>query len=128
MKFLTNGLSQSMLRDPTMKIVPYPLTEEEFIKLIKQGEFKSVIGHEDLSRCLTKLTGVSIPYNRKGILLNYEDEVIVVYLRGRLPENPTFVQYKGRLNFSYIRFEKQSPSDMLQSMSRIEEITKMEEI
>ena len=128
MKYLTNGLSQSMLRDPTMKIIPYPLTEEEFIKLIKQGEFKSVIGHEDLSRCLTKLTGVSIPYNRKGILLNYEDEVIVTYLTGRLPENPTFVEYKGRLNFSFIRFEKQSSVDMIESMTRIKEITEMEEI
>ena len=123
MKYLTNGLSQSMLRDPTMKIIPYPLTEEEFIKLIKSTDFKSVIGHEDLSRCLTKLTGEEIPYNRKGILLNYEDEVIVVYLRGRLPENPTFVEYKGRLNFSYVRFEKQSQLEITETINKLNKIT-----
>lgn len=127
MLYLCNGLSEAMKRDANMKTIPYSLSEKEFIKLIRAGNFKSVIGHEDLSNCLTKLTGVSIPYNRQGITLNYEDEVIVVYLTGRLPENPTFVQYKGRLNFSFIRFEKQSPSEMLESQCRIEEIIKMEE-
>ena len=128
MRYLCNGLSEAMKRDPNMKSIPYSLSEKEFINLIINGDFKSVIGHEDLAKCLTKLTGVSIPYNRQGITLTYEDEVIVVYLRGRLPENPTFVQYKGRLNFSFIRFEKQSPLEVLETQSKIEEITKMEEI
>ncbi len=127
MRYLTNGFSISMFRDPNMKPVLYSLSEEEFIKLINHGDFKSVIGHEDLSKLLTKLTGKKIPYNRRGIMLNYDDEMIVVYLTGRLPEHPTFVQYKGRLNFSYIRFEKQSQADMLQSLSRIEQITEIKE-
>lgn len=128
MLYLCNGLSEAMKRDPNMKSIPYSLNEEEFIHIINNTQFQSVIGHRDLSNCLTKLTGKKIHYNRKGILLNYEDEVIVVYLQGRLPEHPTFVDYKGRMNFSYIRFEKQTQTDMLQSLTRIKQITEMEEI
>lgn len=117
-----------MLRDPNMKIISYSLNEEEFIELVQKSDFQSVIGHHDLSNCLSKLTGKKIPYNRRGILLNYEDEIIVVYLQGRLPENPTFIDYKGRLNYCFIRFEKQSQTDMLQSLTRIKQITEMEEI
>ena len=128
MLYLCNGKSEAMKQDPNMKDIPYSLTEDEFIEIIKNTEFISVIGHEDLAKCLSKITGKEIKYNRKGITLRYQDEVIVVYMTGRLPENPTFVQYKGRLNYSYIRFEKQTRSDILQSMIRIEEMTKMEEI
>jgi hypothetical protein len=117
-----------MKQDPHMVDVPYPLTEKEFTEIIKNCEFTSVIGHQDLARCLSKITGEEILYNRKGITLRYNDEVIVVYLTGRLPEHPTFVEYKNRINYSYIRFEKQSQADMLQSLARIEEMTKMEEI
>ena len=117
-----------MKQDPNMKDIPYSLTEEEFIKIVNTSDFVSVIGHHQLSDFLTELTGKEIEYNRKGVTLRYNDEVLVFYLTGRLPEHPTFVEYKSRANFSYIRFEKQTQSDILKSVSRIEEMTKMEEI
>ena len=97
MNYLVNGMSESMKRDPNMKAIPYPLSESEFINLIHNGDFKSVIGHEQLADCLTKLTGVQIKYNRKNIQLNYDDTLLLVSLNGRLPERPTYVEYKGRL-------------------------------
>ena len=128
MLYLCNGKSEAMKQDPNMKDIPYSLTEEEFIKIVNTSDFVSVIGHHQLSDFLTELTGKEIEYNRKGVTLRYNDEVLVFYLTGRLPEHPTFVEYKSRANFSYIRFEKQTQSDILKSVSRIEEITKMEEI
>ena len=64
-------------------------------------------------------------YNRAGIQVNYDDVIILVSLSGRLPENPDYVEYKGRLNFSLLRFEKQSQIDFKNSLNKIKEI-KME--
>ena len=126
MLYLCNGKSEAMKQDPNMKDIPYSLTEEEFIKIVNTSDFVSVIGHHQLSDFLTELTGKEIEYNRKGVTLRYNDEVLVFYLTGRLPEHPTFVEYKSRANFSYIRFEKQTQSDILKSVSRIEEMIKIE--
>ena len=123
MRYLCNGFSLAMPRDPNTKPLPYSLSEEEFINLVHHGNFKSIIGHQQLAECLTRLTGKHIPYNRKGITLNYEDEVLVVYLSGRLPENPSFIEYKGRLNFIYLRFEKQSQMEISETINKLNKIT-----
>lgn len=127
MRYLCNGYSLAMPRDPNTIPVPRQLTESEFIGLVQHGNFKSIIGHQQLADCLTKLTGKHIPFNRKGLTLNYEDEILVVNLTGRLPERPSFVEYKGRLNFTFLRFRKQSQSELLESDQIINEIL-MEEI
>ena len=116
-----------MKRDPNMKEIPYPLSESEFIDLIHHCNFKSIIGHADLARCLSKLTGKEILYNRKNIQVNYDDVLLLVSLNGRLPEKPSYVEYKGRLNFTFLRFEKQTQIDIQNSLNKIEEI-KMEVI
>ena len=123
MIYLCNGLSQSMLREPNMKQIPFSLTEEEFTRIVLNTEWTSVIGHQDLSECLTKITGVEIPFNRRGIMLNYEDIVLLVSLNGRLPEHPRKVELKNRLNYALIRFEKQSITDLSHSVGLIKEIT-----
>lgn len=127
MIYLCNGRSESMKRDPNMKEIPFPLSESEFIDLIHHCNFKSIIGHEDLARCLSKLTGKEILYNRKNIQVNYDDVLLLVSLNGRLPEKPSYVEYKGRLNFTFLRFEKQTQIDIQNSLNKIEEI-KMEAI
>ena len=127
MNYLCNGKSESMKRDPHMKEIPYPLSESEFIDLIHHGNFKSCIGHESLARCLSKLTGKEILYNRANISVNYDDVILLVSLNGRLPEHPNYVEYKGRLNFALIRFEKQTQVDIQNSLNKIQEI-KMEAI
>lgn len=123
MRYLCNGFSLAMPRDPNTKPLPYALTEEEFINLVHHGNFKPIIGHKNLARCLSKITGKKIPFNRRGITLNYEDECLVVYLTGRLPENPTFVEYRGRLNYAYVRFEKQSQFEIAETINKLDKIT-----
>ena len=127
MIYLCNGISNSMLRDPNTKQIPLSLTEAEFTQLILNTNFTSAIGHESLAECLTKLVGIPIHRNRRNLIINYDDYVILVSLNGRLPEHPTHVEYKNRLNFSFVRFEKQSTEDLLTSQMKINEIIKMEE-
>lgn len=110
--YLCNGISESMKRDPNMKQIPYSLSESEFINLIHNARFQSCIGHRNLAECLTKITGKHINYNRASIMVNYDDLILLVSLKGRLPEHPNYVEYKGRLNYTLLRFEKQTIEDM----------------
>ena len=122
MIYLCNGLSESMKHDPNMIQIPYALSEREFCELIHCAEFTSVIGHKVLAQYLTELTGLEIPFNRKAIQVSYDDMILLVSMNGRLPEHPTFVDYKGRLNYTLVRFEKQSQANFIESMMKIEEI------
>jgi len=122
MIYLCNGVSDSMMRDPNVKQINYGLSESEFIDLINHAQFESVIGHQALADVLSLITGVDIPYNRKNININYDDILIVVSMTGRLPEHPKKVDYKGRLNYSFKRFEKQTGNDFANTISKINEI------
>ena len=75
-----------------------------------------------LAQYLTELTGLEIPFNRKAIQVSYDDMILLVSMNGRLPEHPTFVDYKGRLNYTLVRFGKQSQANFIESMMKIEEI------
>ena len=123
MIYLCNGKSESMKRDPYMKDIPLPLTEAEFVDIIHNAIWKSCIGHESLARCLSKVTGKEILYNRANVTVSYEDVILLVSLNGRLPEHPNFVEYRGRLNYSLIRFEKQTQIDMENSANILKKLT-----
>ena len=120
--YLCNGLSESMKHDPNMIQIPYSLSEQEFCEIIHCIEFESVIGHQLLADYLTDLTGITIPFNRKAIQVSYDDYILLVSMNGRLPEHPRKVDYEGRLNFTLVRFEKQSNEVFIESMSKIQEI------
>lgn len=120
--YLCNGLSESMKRDPNMKQIPFALSEKEFANLVKELPFESVIGHSLLADYLTDITNVKIEYNRKAIQVNYDDFILLVSMNGRLPEHPRKVDYDGRLNFSFVRFEKQTGNDFANTISKIHEI------
>ena len=126
MLYITNGFSDSMQRDPSATVINYPLTQEQFVDIIHHTDYVSIIGHENIAAYLTQMTGKTIQKNRQGITLNYNDEVIVISLLGRLPEQVRHVEFKGRINFTYKRFEKQSTDDLLKSEQRINEMIKIE--
>jgi hypothetical protein len=112
-----------MKRDPNMKQIPLPLSEKEFANLVKSIDFKSVIGHPELAEYLSDKCGVDIPFNRKGIRVSYDDYIILCSMNGRLPEHPIKVDYEGRLNYAFMRFEKQTIDDTNNTMAIIKKIT-----
>ena len=124
--YITNGFSDSMQRDPSVKVMNYPLSQEQFIDIVHHANYTSIIGHDNIAEYLTQLTGKVIIKNRQGITLNYDDEVIVISLMGRLPEQIRHVKFNGRINFTYKRFEKQTVDDLLKSETRINEMIKEE--
>ena len=129
MLYLVNGFSDAMKRDPNMKAIPYALTEEEFINIIHNTKYKSVIGHKVIADYLSHITGKHIPKNRQGLTLSYEDTIIQVSLQGRLPEHTRYtdVEVKGRANFIFKRFEKQTMEDIMKSSEMVQEMIKIEE-
>lgn len=126
MIYLCNGRSATMMHDPRIKEIHEPISEAEFINLLHKTHWKSAIGHENLADCLTRLTGKKVIKDRLNLELKYDDRVILVTLTGRLPEHPKYVEYKGRLTFAYVRFEKQSVEDVKISQNEINELIKME--
>ena len=111
-----------MKRDPSMKQIPLPLDKSEFIDLIHNIPFKSVIGHQDLADVLTMITDCEIIKNRQAITVSYDDYILLVSLNGRLPEHPRLVEYEGKLNYAFIRFEKQTEMDLKNTKLKIQEI------
>ena len=122
MLYLCNGFSTGMCIDPRIKRIDEPISEDDFIEIIHNSHFKSAIGHEALANCLTKITGKKIVRNRLNLNCTYDDILIMVSLQGRLPERPSYVEYKGRLNYSVVRFEKQTMLDIENSLNMIEKI------
>ena len=122
MIYLCNGISSSMLHDPNMKEIRMSLSESEFTDLIRTVPFKSIIGHQDLADVLTMITDREIMYNRQAIRVGYDDCILLVSLDGRLPEHPTYVEYKGKLKYSFVRFEKQTTEDFANTLAKIKEI------
>lgn len=122
MIYLCNGISSSMLHDPNMKEIRMSLSESEFIELVQNVPFRSIIGHRDLADVLSMITKTEILFNRQAIRVGYDDCILLVSLDGRLPEHPTYVEYKGKLKYSFVRFEKQTSEDFANTIAKIKEI------
>lgn len=123
MIYIVNGFSNGMFIDPRIKRIDEPLSKQEFIEKVLNTKWKSAIGHKQMADCLTKLCGVTIPHDRINLNIGYDDVLLLVSLKGRLPEHPSYVDYKNRLMFSLVRFEKQTLKDIEKSQKILKEIT-----
>ncbi len=127
MIYLCNATSESMANDPRIKELHEPLTESEFINLTHKVKWKSAIGHDPIAYCISKLIGKNVVKNRANLNLGYDDVVLLVSIKGRLPEKPDIVEVKGNLTFSFVRFEKQKQEDIQKSQNLIKDLIAMEE-
>ena len=112
-----------MYNDPRVKEINEPLTEAEFIDIIHKNKVKSAIGHKPIAECISKIIGKKVELNRLRLNLTYEDIILLVSIDGRLPENPDYVDYKGKIEYRLVRFEKQNEQDILKTQKIIKEIT-----
>jgi len=127
MIYLCNATSESMMNDPRIKELHEPLTESQFINLCHKVKWKSAIGHDPIAYCLSRLIGKTVIKNRANLNLGYDDLVLLVSIKGRLPEKPDIVKVKGNLTFAFVRFEKQTVNDIEVSQNKINELISMEE-
>ena len=121
--YLCNSASKTMYNDPRVKEINEPLTEAEFIDIIHKNKVKSAIGHKPIVDCISKIIGKKVELNRLRLNLTYDDIILLVSIDGRLPENPDYVDYKGKIEYRLVRFEKQNEQDILKTQKIIKEIT-----
>ena len=127
MIYLCNSTSESMCNDPRVKEIHEPLTEAQFINLTHKVKWKSAIGHDPIAYCLSRLIGKTVNKNRANLNLTYDDVVLLISIKGRLPEKPNYVEVKGNFTFSFVRFEKQTMQDIENSQNLIHELIAIEE-
>ena len=65
-----------------MKII----STNEAKQLVSGQNFTSAVGHEGTAQLLSKLLGISIPFNRISIYLQPGDKAVHFFLKNRLPE------------------------------------------
>ena len=123
MIYLCNSASKTMYSDPRVKEINEPLTEAEFLDIIHKNNVKSAIGHKPIIECISKIIGKPVQLNRIRLNLGYDDLILLVSIDGRLPENPEYVDYKGKIEYRLVRFEKQDEQDILKTQKIIKEIT-----
>jgi hypothetical protein len=73
-------------RHPSATVKFKRITVEEAKQLIASQPFVSAVGHEGTAQLLSRLLGVTIPYNRIQIYMQPGDKAIHFFLRTRLPE------------------------------------------
>jgi len=58
--------------------------------VLRDYEFKSIVGHENTAKLLSDILGTSVPFNRETIRLEVGDTLYVAqYFGPRLPEGAT---------------------------------------
>ena len=122
MIYLCNSASKTMYSDPRVKEINEPLTQAEFVNLVHKSKPKSAIGHKPIADCISKIIGKKVQLNRLRLNLGYDDIILLVSVDGRLPENPEYVDYKGKIEYRLVRFEKQDEQDILKTQKIINEI------
>ncbi|GIW22510.1 MAG: hypothetical protein KatS3mg068_1517 [Candidatus Sericytochromatia bacterium] len=90
MIYLNNAFSLNMLKDLGVGgkylIEVENISKDQVKELLENNEFESVIGHEGTAIFLSRLLDLEVKYNRKPIILNEFDILIVLQLKTRLPE------------------------------------------
>jgi len=67
-------------------LVVHALDPEGARQWLTSGDFVSAVGHEGTAALLTVLTGVEVPVQRRQIILQPHDEILIVQILTRLPE------------------------------------------
>ncbi|SLM62789.1 MULTISPECIES: STIV orfB116 family protein [Dickeya] len=92
MDYINNVFTLGMLKNPAdaycVRFVH--LSKKDAAYWAQNGEWHSVVGHEDTAAIASKELGVTIPFNRQTLLIEKGDEVLVTqYIGPRLPEGST---------------------------------------
>jgi hypothetical protein len=73
-------------KHPRVTVTFRRVTVEEAKQIIASQPFVSAVGHEATAQLLSRLLGVTIPYNRIQIFMQPGDRALHFFLKTRLPE------------------------------------------
>lgn len=101
---LVNAFSLNMLDGNCNYIVPEieRLSIERSKAMLSKG-FKSYIGHEDMAKVLSEMTGYDVEFRRETLKIKEGDSLLVAQYSGpRLPEGATKLPEGAKVLFYYI--------------------------
>lgn len=103
-KYVINAISGNMFDlGRAFDLCWSPLTLNEVKNLLKQGDWKSVIGHADFASLLTGMTGQKIEKNRINTTLNLGDKAILAQYKGpRLEEGAMALPKGATIQFALV--------------------------
>jgi hypothetical protein len=70
---------------------------------LEAGPFESAIGYDETAQALSELTGVTVPRNRRRVLLGLGDEALVFRIVGPDRSWRPDRSEKGRLGIAYVK-------------------------
>lgn len=103
-KFIMNAVSGNMFDlTKAFDLCWKPLSLNDVKKLLKQGGWKSVLGHDDIANLLSEMTDCKLEKNRVNNTLEYGDVAILAQYRGpRLEEGATKLPKDATIQFALV--------------------------
>lgn len=103
-KYIINAVSGNMFDlSRSFDLCWKPLSLNEVKNLLKQGDWKSVIGHADFAALLSDMTSCKIGKNRINNTLEFGDKAILAQYKGpRLEEGAVALPKDATIQFALI--------------------------
>lgn len=102
---LVNAFSLNMLQEDCDYVVPEveKFSFERAKKMLSKDNFESYIGHEDMAKVLSEMTGLKVESRRETLKIKEGDSLLVAQYSGpRLPEGATKLPEGAKVLFYYI--------------------------
>lgn len=102
---LVNAFSLNMLEENCNYAVPEieKISLERAKSMLSKDNFESYIGHEDMAKILSEMTGIKVEFKRKTLKIKEGDSIIVAQYSGpRLQEGATKLPQGSKILFYYI--------------------------
>ena len=103
-KYIVNAISGNMFDLSTaFDLCWKPLSLNDVKKLLKKGDWKSVLGHDDIANLLSEMTGYHLEKNRVNNTLEFGDSAILAQYKGpRLEEGATKLPKGATIQFALV--------------------------
>lgn len=103
-KYVINAISGNMFDlSKDFDLCWKPLTLSDVKSLLKQGGWKSVLGHDDIATILSTITGYKLEKNRINNTLEFGDKAILAQYKGpRLEEGAVALPKDATIQFALV--------------------------
>ena len=103
-KYIVNAISGNMFDlSKDFDLCWKPLSLNDVKKLLKKGDWKSVLGHDDIANLLSEMTGYHLEKNRVNNTLEFGDSAILAQYKGpRLEEGATKLPKGATIQFALV--------------------------
>jgi len=107
MNFISNAFSLNMIESPKLgrrfTIEVTKMAKALIVEEVRNGEYKSVIGHRDVAEIVSEDLVAEVPFNRESVKLRAGDSMIVAqYVGPRLKEGCTELPVGAQIDYYFV--------------------------